>query len=101
MNASVAVDKLKDNECLLAESVRFDEQGNVLISGANTAQNTAAISDGTSSNIHSLFFDSALGCVAGVGQAVYLGGTPATLNSSTATNSSGSKMSFGAAQSRA
>lgn len=100
MNASVAVDKLKDNECLLAESVRFDEQGNVLISGANTAQNTAAISDGTSSNIHSLFFDSALGCVAGVGQAVYLGGTPATLSSSTATNAGGSKMSFGAAQDR-
>lgn len=100
MNASVAVDKLKDNECLLAESVRFDEQGNVVISGANTAQNTTAISDGTSSNIHSLFFDSALGCVAGAGQAVYLGGTPATLSSSTTLNLGGGKMSFGAAQDR-
>lgn len=100
MNASVAVDKLDDKECLLAESVRFDEAGNVLISGANTAQNSVAISDGTSSNVHSLFFDSAIGCVAGVGTDIWFGVDPAHLSDLSSVNSTSAKMSFGAATNR-
>ena len=101
MNASVAVDKLGDKECLLAENVRFDEQGNVLISGANTAQNVTALTAGTSSAIHSLFFDQAIGGIAGVGTAIFAGARLATLSTSTtATNPQSSKMSFGIAPNR-
>lgn len=101
MNASVAVDKLSDKECLLAENVRFDEQGNVLISGGNTAQNSVALTDGTSSNVHSLFFDQAIGGVAGVGTSIYAGARLGALSTSTtATNQQSSKMSFGIAPNR-
>jgi hypothetical protein len=96
MNASVAVDKLSDKECLLAENIRFDEQGNVLITGANTLQNTASLSG----SVHSVFLDPILGGIAGAGTNVYLGRNFTALSTSTATNSNASKMSFGVANNR-
>lgn len=101
MNASVAVDKLDIKECLLAENCRLDEAGNILISGANSAQNTVALTDGTSSAIHSLFEDSSIGIVAGVGTSVFSGNRFSSLSTNTgATNPLSSKMSFGIAPSR-
>jgi hypothetical protein len=100
MDASIAVDKMDTKECLLAESARFDEAGNVLISGANSAQNSTAISDGTSSNVHSLFYDSAIGCIAGVGTDIWIGASPASLSDFSSINSTSAKMSFGAAPGR-
>jgi len=101
MNASVAVDKLADKECLLAENIRFDEQGNILNSGANSAQNSVALTDGTSSNIHSLFYDQSIGAIAGVGTSIYSGARLGALSTSTiATNPQSSKMSFGIAPNR-
>ena len=101
MNASVAVDKLSDKECLLAENVRFDEQGNILVSGANSAQNSVALTDGTSSNIHSLFYDQSIGVIAGVGTSIYSGARFGSLSTDTGvTNPQSSKMSFGIAPNR-
>jgi hypothetical protein len=97
MNASVAVDKLAKNECLLAENVRFDEQGNVLITGANALQNTATLAGGS---VHSIFFDSAIGAIAGVGSTVYIGSDFTTLGTSTASNAGSPRMTFGAAPNR-
>lgn len=91
MNASVAVDKLKDNECLLAENVRFDEQGNVIITGANTLQNATPLAG----SAHSLFLDSALGAIAGAGTKIYFGSSLASLALSAIANPGGSKVSFG------
>src|SRR6266576_6470803 len=96
MNASAGMDKLAENECLLAENVRFDEQGNVLITGANTLQNTASLAG----SVHSVFFDPALGAVAGAGTNVYLGSAFSSLAVSTSTNPGASKISFGAAPNR-
>lgn len=96
MNASVAVDKLKDNECLLAENIRFDEQGNAIITGANTLQNASPLSD----SIHSLFLDSALGAIAGAGTKVYFGSNFSSPTLSAITNSRGTKISFGAGTKR-
>src|SRR5690242_16021209 len=96
MNASVAIDKLKDNECLLAENIRFDEQGNAVVTGANSLQNTSSLSG----SVHSIFLDPTLGAIAGAGTNVYEGTGFSSLTLSTATNSSGSKMSFGIAPSR-
>src|SRR6266852_5209229 len=96
MNASVSVDKLKDNECLLAENVRFDEEGNVLITGANTLQNLSPLTG----SVHSLFLDSALGCVAGAGTKAYFGPSFSSLALSVTANLRGTKMSFGAGTNR-
>jgi hypothetical protein len=86
MNASVAVDKLQDNELLLAENIRLDELGNASITGASSFLNTSAYSDGTSPNI---------GAVAGVGNDVFTGLTLATISDTlTAQNTTASKMSF-------
>lgn len=97
MNASAGMDKLAENECLLAENVRFDEQGNVLITGANTLQNTATLSGG---RVHSEFFYPSIGAIAGVGTSVFLGNDFTSLSLSASTNPSASKMSFGAAPNR-
>ena len=96
MNASVAVDKLTENECLLAENIRLDEQGNVLITGANTLQNTSSLSG----SVHSLFFDPSLGAITGAGTNVYFGTNFGSLALSTATNPNASKISFGGALNR-
>lgn len=100
MDASVAVDKMDTKECLLAESARFDEAGNVLISGANTLQNLAGLSDGTSSNVHSFFYDSSLGCIAGVGTDIWIGVSPTGFSDISSANATSAKMSFGAAPNR-
>src|SRR2546423_5241476 len=96
MNASAGMDKLAENECLLAENVRFDEQGNILITGANTLQNTSAMSG----RVHSAFYAPAIGAIAGAGTNVYAGASFGALTLNTTTNASGAKMSFGAAPSR-
>lgn len=96
MNSSVAVDKLDAKECLLAENVRFDEKGNILITGANTLQNTSALNG----SVHSEFLDSALGAIAGAGTNVYTGADFTGLQLSGVTNPSGSKISFGNAPNR-
>lgn len=95
MNASVAVDKLAENECLLAENCRFDETGNVLITGANSTQGTYG-----SAGFHSLFFDPIVGAIAGAGQSVYKGNDFTSLALDAALNSGSSKMSFGVAPNR-
>ncbi len=96
MNASAGMDKLAENECLLAENVRFDEQGNVIITGANTLQNTASLAG----SVHSVFFDPLLGAISGAGTAVYTGKDFTSLSLSTATNQNSSKMSFGSGPNR-
>jgi len=96
MNASAGMDKLAENECLLAENVRFDEQGNIIITGANTLQNTASLAG----SVHSVFFDPVLGAISGAGTSVYAGKDFASLAISTATNQGSSKMSFGAGPNR-
>ncbi len=97
MNASAGMDKLAENECLLAENVRFDEQGNVIITGANTLQNTSSLA-GT---VRSVFIDPVLGAIAGAGTNVYFGTAfSGMLSTSTVTNTNSGKMSFGPAPNR-
>jgi len=109
MNALAAVDKLDPTECLLAENVRFDETGSIQSAGAYTHQNTAAYaaSGGTNTNnIHSLFWNPAIGGVAGIGQDVFTGPTLGTLTSALAGKNTSSKntlpqkMSFASAPNR-
>lgn len=104
MNALAAVDKLDPRECLLAENVRLDETGNIQSAGAFTHQNTAAYAAGggtNTNNVHSQYWNPALGAVAGVGQDVFQG---ATLDSQTAkllgSNTGQQKMSFASAPNR-
>lgn len=98
MNAGVAVDKLQDNELLLAENIRLDEDGNASISGGSTKLNTTAYTDGTSTaplNVHSIYYNPSIGAVAGVGNDVFSGATLGSLSDTlTAVNPNQSKMSF-------
>ena len=104
MNAGVAVDKLQDNELLLAENIRLDEDGNASIAGGSTKLNTSAYTDGTSSspmNVHSIYFNPSIGAVAGVGQDVFTGLTLGSLTDSVkAVNTSQQKMSFASSPGR-
>jgi hypothetical protein len=102
MNALEAVDKLQPNELLLAENARLDETGEIAVSGAFTHQNTAAyLSTASASNVHSLYWNPALGGVAGVGADVFSGTSLGTLtNAISGTNTGQQKMSFGDAPSR-
>lgn len=102
MNSLAAVDKLAPNECLLAENVRLDETGNVAIAGAYTRQNTAAYVDTASnSNVHSVYWNPAIGGVAGVGQDVFIGPSLGTLTDALqGQNANFQKMSFASAPNR-
>lgn len=104
MNAISPVDKLDPKECLAAFNVRLDATGSILSAGALTRQNLSpyAAAAGTNSTyVHSMFYEPALGAVAGVGQDVFAGPTLGGMAGKlTAVNPSQQKMSFGASPSR-
>jgi hypothetical protein len=102
MNSLAGVDKIDPTECLLAENCRLDEAGNVAVAGATTRQNIAPyVSSGTSSNIHSLFWNPAIGAVAGVDKDVFTGRVLSSMTDvSVGTNLNSQKMSFASAPNR-
>ena len=102
MNASTAVDKLQDNELLLAENVRLDELGNASITGASSKLNTSSYVDGVgNTTVHSIYYNPSIGAVAGVGGAVFNGPNPGSLTRNLlGQNPYGSKMSFASSPGR-
>lgn len=105
INPSVQADKLNIEqlgECLQAQNARLDEFGGIQSCPGSTLQNTATYTDtAKNSNVHSLFVDSAIGAIAGVGQDAFTGAALGSLTDAlNGSNTSQNKMSAGGAPTR-
>lgn len=102
LNLTAAGDKIPDRELLQADNVRMDELGNISVAGGSTKQNSSAYSDGGNTNVHSLYLNSYIGSIAGVGNDVFSGtslsGLVALLDE---VNSTPTKMTFADSLNRA